>query len=430
MSGGLRSEPLAVLNQNDWRFSLEYAQFAEYATVAATTADAAHDFWRAKEYWQLVAECMRVVDDKDGETAALRGSAESLVKEAELAQTQPGRGAMAAASILSDAVEAMRQVPDGRERAAELHDKLIGLQKASVAELKAVSTSMDASELVRRALSAVRDKSLSDAVLALCSMAAPPSVEKLKRDVYEQAQIAVIGSMISSQVVNSRGQVVAIAPGLEAGGDDPNHEGLRWRMYTQARSLRSLTVQAMLNPARAETYAVHAPDRQDIADLIQHCPWVPPDHAESLMRALVAGFQGDMIVAGHLVPPQLEAMVRHIVESQGATTSRLDPGGIQPERSLGPLLETPEALQAFGADGVFELQGLFTEQLGTNLRNEVAHGLLGDSGLFGSDVLYAWWLLLRMCVVSSKLMERRRQGASTSDAATGISNESSLPGEA
>lgn len=25
MSGGLRSEPLAVLNQNDWRFSLEYA---------------------------------------------------------------------------------------------------------------------------------------------------------------------------------------------------------------------------------------------------------------------------------------------------------------------------------------------------------------------------------------------------------------------
>lgn len=62
------------------------------------------------------------------------------------------------------------------------------------------------------------------------------------------------------------------------------------------------------------------------------------------MRALVAGFQGDMIVAGHLVPPQLEAMVRHVVESQGATTSKLEPGSIQPERSLGPLLETPEAL--------------------------------------------------------------------------------------
>lgn len=396
-------------------------QFAEYASVAATTAESAQDFWRAKEYWQLVAECMSGVGDTGGETSALRCSAECLVKEAELARTQPGRGAMAAAAILSDAIEAMRQVPDGRERAAELHYQLIGLQKASVAELKAVSTSMDATELVRRALSAVRDKPFKDAVLVLCSMAAPPSVERLKQDVHEQAQNAVLGSMMSSEIVNSRGQVISIAPGLEAGVEDTNHEGLRWRMFTQARGLRSLTVQAMINPARSEIYAAHAPDRQDIASLIQHCPWIPPDHSECLMRALVAGFQGDMIVAGHLVPPQLEAMVRYVVESQGATTSRLDPGGIQPERSLGPLLETPEAFHAFGADGVFELQDLFTEQLGTNLRNEVAHGLIGDSGLFGFEVLYAWWLLLRMCVVSSKLMEQRQLSADKDGAVIGDS---------
>lgn len=64
---------------------------------------------------------------------------------------------------------------------------------------------------------------------------------------------------------------------------------------------------------------------------------------------------GDMIVAGHLVPPQLEAMARHVVESQGATTSKLEPGGVQRKRSLGPLLETPEARHALGEDGVFEL---------------------------------------------------------------------------
>lgn len=115
-----------------------------------------------------------------------------------------------------------------------------------------------------------------------------------------------------------------------------------------------------------------------------------------------------MIVAGHLVPPQLEAMARHVVESQGATTSKLEPGGVQRKRSLGPLLETPEARHALGEDGVFELQDLFTEQLGMNLRNEVAHGLLDDSGPFGTDDLYAWWLLLRFCVVTSKQAEQRR----------------------
>ncbi len=57
-------------------------QFSEYAMVAATTAEAAQDFWRAKDYYQLVAECRRAAGDTDGEAVALRCSAECLVKEA------------------------------------------------------------------------------------------------------------------------------------------------------------------------------------------------------------------------------------------------------------------------------------------------------------------------------------------------------------
>lgn len=383
-------------------------QFAEYALLAASAAEEAQDFWRAKDYYQVAAECKRAAADLDGEAIELRRSAECLVKEAELARAQPGRGAMAAASILSDAVQAMRQLPDGRERSAELHDQLLGLQRESLTELQAVSTSTDAHVLVQRALRAVRDKPLKEAVTALCMMARPPSVDQLKQEVHKQARIAVMGSLVSCSILNSRGQVVAVAPGLEAGSEDLQHEGLRWRMFTQARGQRSLLVQAMLDPARKEIYYLHSPDRQDIAALIHHSPWIPPGHAESVIRGLAAGFQGDMIVAAHLIPPQLEALVRHVVESQGVTTSKLEPGGVQSERSLGPLLETPEALHAFGLDGVFELQGLFTEQLGTNLRNEVAHGLIDDSGLFGTDVLYAWWLLLRFCVITSKLVQQRR----------------------
>ncbi|CAD6547435.1 DUF4209 domain-containing protein [Paraburkholderia sabiae] len=383
-------------------------QFAGFANAAAGAAEKMHDFWRAKDYYHLASECHRAAGDPDSEGAALRNSAESLVKEAELARKQPGRGAMVAASVLSDAVEVMRQAPGGRERAAELHERLLTLQKESVAELKSVSTSIEATELVQRALAAVRGKPVNEAVYALCTMAKPPSVAKLKHEVHEQARVAVLGSRLSSDVVNSRGRVVARAPGVEAEVDDPKHEGLRWRMFRHARLGRSLTVQAILNPARMEILEANSPDRLDLASLIQHSPWIPPAHAESVLRALVAGFHGDMLVAGHLVPPQLEAMVRHIVESRGGATSMLEPGGVQPERPMGALLETPEALEAFGADGIFELQDLLVDPLGTNLRNEVAHGLLDDSGLFGADVLYAWWLLLRYCVLTSRPVERKQ----------------------
>jgi len=382
-------------------------QYAEIALVAALNAEIAKNFLRAKDYFQLAADCYRTVGDADGESKARRNSAESLVKEAALAQKEIGRGAMVAATLLSDAVEAMRQTPGGRNRAAELHEQLLLLQKQSVTELKSVSTSFDATELVERALAAVRDRSFDEAVHTLCTMVNPPSVEKLKHEVHEQARVAVLGSLFSSEVLNSRGRVVARPPGLEAGADDLAQEGLRWRMFRHARLGRSLTVQAILNPVRTEILVTHGVDRQNLASSIQYSPWVPPGHGESILRALLAGFHGDMLVAGHLVPPQLEALVRYVVELRGGSTSMLEPGGLQPERSLAVLLETDEARNAFGADGVFELQDLLVDPLGTNLRNEIAHGLIEDSGLFGSDVLYAWALLLRYCVLTSKIAQNQ-----------------------
>lgn len=386
----------------------DYRRFAQYAGCAATAAERTGDFWRARDHYQLAAECYRSVGDVDAEAAALRDSAEALVKEAESARSQSGRGAMVAAAVLSDAVEAMRQAPGGKERASELHERLLVFQAEAVAELKPLSTSIDATELVNRSIAAVRGKPLREAVICLCELARPPALEQLKQQVHEQARVAVLGCLFQSDVLNSRGRVVARAPGLEPGADDTNDAGLRWRLFQCARLARGLTVQAMLNPARAELLAEHAPDRQDVVALIQQSPWIPPGHLESVSRALVAGFQGDMLVAGHLVPPQFEALVRHVVESEGGATSMLEPGGLQPERPLGVLLETPEALRAFGEAGIFELQDLFVDPLGTNLRNEVAHGLLGDSGLFGTEVLYAWWLLLRYSVLTSLLIERRR----------------------
>lgn len=382
-------------------------QFASFATTAANAAREASEFWRARDHYKLAAECYRVAGDADAEGAALREAAECLVKEAELAHGQPSRSAIAAASILADAVEAMRQAPGGKDRASELHEQLLALQQEAVKELKSVSTNIDTTELVHRARAAVRDKPLAEAIFALCTMARPPSIEKLKQEVHEQARIAILGGMFPSEVVNSRGRVIARIPGLQAGADDPKEDSVRWRMFRNARLARDLTVQAMLNPAREEIFLGHRVDRQDLGNLIQYSPWIPPGHAESVVRALVAGFQGDMLVAGHLVPPQLEALTRHVVESRGGSTSMLEPGGVQPERPLGVLLETAEALQAFGTDGVFELQDLLVDPLGTNLRNEVAHGLLDDSGLFGAEVLYAWWLLLRYCVVTSRIVGRR-----------------------
>jgi Domain of unknown function (DUF4209) len=385
-------------------------EFASYALTAAEAASARKDFWSSKDYFELLADCDRRFGDAEGEAQARRRAAESLVLESEKAK-HDGRGPTAATSILSDAVEAMRQVPGGKVRAAELHDELLDLQRVAVTQLKRISTdSFDISELVSTAVGAVRGKVFSDAVLAFCQLHKSAAIEKLKRDVHDQGRIAVFASLFSSEVMDSRGRVVARAPGLKAGTDDLKDDGLRWRMFRSARMMRGLAVQAFLNPARQEIVKAGPPDRHDILTLVQHSPWIPPGHMESVLRGLMSGFQGDMLVAAHIIPAQMEALIRHVVEMNGGTTSMLQPGGLQPEHPLSTLLETSQAKAAFGDDQVFELQDLLVDKLGTNLRNEVAHGILNDEGFFGTEVMYAWWLMLKFCVLTSKLGEKRQFG--------------------
>ncbi|MBU3696784.1 DUF4209 domain-containing protein [Dechloromonas sp.] len=413
------SDPL-YLSLSLIRLLLEfrYGEPAQYAQIARATAQAAEvvkNFRRANEYHLVGASAFRQAGETEQEAESLRSAAEALAGEAETALTD-GRGVMAMTSILSDAVEAMRQAPGGKARADELHARLLEHQPQVLAEMQSFSTSIDSTELVNQALAAVENKSFRDAVDALCGFAKPPSLVSLKKQVEKEAQISVLGCLMSRDILNGRGKVVAIVPSLLNATDDINDPALRWRMFQSARLGRSISVQGLINPARRSINAIHAPDRHDVLSLIQHCPWIPPGHHESVARALVAGFQGDMLLVAHLVPVQFEAVIRHAIERAGGRTSILEPGGVQKESSLGVLLETPEAREAFGEAGVFELQDLLTEQLGANIRNEIAHGLMTDDAMFNYDVLYVWYLLLRCCVVTAKQALLIQQSTANSDA--------------
>ena len=59
-------------------------------------------------------------------------------------------------------------------------------------------------------------------------------------------------------------------------------------------------------------------------------------------------------------------------------------------------MDTPKAEKIFGRDLSFELKALFCDSSGSNLRNELAHGLLDDEACQSSFAIYAWWLGLKI----------------------------------
>jgi hypothetical protein len=379
------------------------AALGRLASIIGSGESTRGNYFAASEARSLAAACHLKAGDEAARAMEMAAAAEAIASEAEAALLRPGQGAMAASSIMGDAVIAMRRVAGFSQRAAELHARMLEWQPLALAQMKQISAPMNVVDLTRKAVEAVRGKSLRDAVRTFCGQVGTPTLDSLRQQVRREAQIAILGSLAPLKVVNYRGRVVATIPPLTPGIQDVADEGLRGRMYHVARRQRDINVTAIINPARMEIWAEHYPSREDIAELLRYSACVPPGHGESFVRALLAGFEGDMLLVAHLVPPQFEAMLRHIMEGAGADTSILGPTGLQPERVFKPLLELEQAKKVFGEDAVFEMQDVFVDTLGGNLRNEALHGLLTDEQMFSTEVLYAWWLLLRYCVASALL---------------------------
>ena len=382
----------------------------DWNAIGAQKALADGDNWRAQAYFLTAANCYRAAGNLEAQLRMQMEAAESLVSESKNAAEVRG-DLLAAAGILADAVEAMRQVKGGRPRADELHVELLALQDKALDQMGEVNAEVDCTDLVNRALASIEGKSRRDALTIFLNCLKCPSVDDLKVKVFESAKQAPLQAMMNTTIANGRGKTVAKVGSLEDSKGDINHSGLRYRMFKAAQHERVIYAQAVINPMRIELNAAHSTTRQDIFELIQYCPWIR-GHAESAVKAIVAGFGGDFMLIAHMIPPQFEALIRQAVESVGGVTSSMDAEGIQFEKTLNQLLEMPEAIKVFGVNGVFELQDLLIDNLGANLRNEVAHGLVDDERMFSGDVLYLWWLYFRYCFRTSELMLRARaQGA-------------------
>ena len=75
----------------------------------------------------------------------------------------------------------------------------------------------------------------------------------------------------------------------------------------------------------------------------------------------------------------------------------MDSQGIQEEHTLSKIMYLPEIKKIFGEDTAFDLQGLLVESAGSNVRNLTAHGLIAHDQFFSPQIVYLWWLILRIC---------------------------------
>jgi hypothetical protein len=152
-------------------------------------------------------------------------------------------------------------------------------------------------------------------------------------------------------------------------------------------------------PACSQICIEHNLTLDNFSFIVDDNPFIPKGREPLYAKGLMAGLQGDPIIASHLLIPQLENSLRYILKQNDIVTSKREI--IQDDFLLHEVLNLPELKEVLAEDLIFTLKGLLIERWGSNLRNDICHGLLDHNHFFDSVLAYLWWLTLYICLVPS-----------------------------
>jgi hypothetical protein len=203
-----------------------------------------------------------------------------------------------------------------------------------------------------------------------------PDKDKVANQVKDLSKKVVLQFLMTQELQDHKGQPVAKV--------GPLHEDLNGHIVVQMA--QNMSIEAVfLRPAIEKMKSKFNVTAKDITDIIYKSPIFDMEKLPIIESGMKAFFEGNHIVAAHLLIPQLEDALRTIVEIAGGAIYRPGRSGGLLLKTLDEILRDDIVIQILGEKISFYLRVLLTDQRGWNLRNTVCHGI-SPAGAFNSDM--------------------------------------------
>ena len=377
-----------------------------------------NNYWQARDYLDVAEEFFRTQQEDDKRLNCLLLSAECFVLEGDSQVANNIQGQMAANHSYENALQAYRRVPKAKrslytidEKMSFIRDKIIETGHNILDEMRIFQLpGVDITDAVKASIEHVSDKQdLSHALL--CFTGFPiPVYQDLRSQATDSLQQHFISNLFGNINYSGDGRVIAKTPalGLSGKSEEENELALFNKIIQDFQLNIQLMVQGNIIPALNQILMEFRVTKEYLIQLCELSPIVPEGRAYLVSSALWRGFELDFRNSIHLLAPQVEHLVRTCLKNNGVHTSTIGKDGIDTENGLSTLLKNERADDILGEDLLIELKAVFTESIGANLRNGVAHGLLDDRSSSANASVYAWWMILRLVVRS--LFEKQTKG--------------------
>lgn len=382
------------------------AKLANIAAQKAFFAESFQDYHKAFHqkiaYRKIESEWYKIAKDKEAErNARIRlAEVEAWYAQQAFIGNEPNFYSVAAGRTRS-AIAAYKKIEDTfkprhdtSDRIQELHKQMLDYQRQSMTQIVSVdiveADDFCDSESQQVARDLVRGKSLRNALYSLAfECGRIHSIEDLQIAAKQDIESYKLSHLVPTVFVDEEGKTKATS------GNDEDE--LKNTMFRIAKSYQIWDGLNFIVPASQQICSEHNVTLEDLTFIVCENPLIPKGREPLYAKGLIAGLQGDLVIAAHLLIPQLENSLRYILKQNGAIVSKMET--IQDNLLLHEVLVLPELRQILTENIIFALRGLLVERMGSNLRNEICHGLFDYDRFFTPELVYFWWLTLYLCLV-------------------------------
>lgn len=297
------------------------------------------------------------------------------------------------------AIAEFRQVGGSADRLAELRRELRRFQEEAVDATVDFGTKIDLTDEQDETIKIFGDLSLPEALLRFGLLVYSLDVNDLRATAEKDLKEDVLGKLLGRSYTDIEGKLKGETRARSE--EKPDDEHLKEQYHRILDMHRHIIVYGFIEPARRTVMTKFPLDERIFRPIVRVSPFVPLGHEHIFSLGFARFWQGDFASAVHLLVPQIENSMRHVLLNGDDDASKLSPHLLQEDRTLSGLLENmrPEVEKRFGPNLANDMEMLFTYRIGPALRHELAHGKLYDGACYSANAIYACWLIYHITIL-------------------------------
>ena len=335
----------------------------------------------------------------------LMQAAEKFVEVHDEEDTPENRNWFMAVNYIKNAIE-FYQNNGGSEKALNAQKRLVEIQKLSVKYMQMHEFKFDVTDIYKKFSAEYENHDINELIWDVVFSFGFQNKQKIRETVTRNT--SPLSTMFPMHMLGADGQTKFVLPGLQL--DDEN--SILLHMYHRARKLEKM---------QGETYGVWfiqyfrklGLKEADLDLIFENNPIIPEGQAKDVQRGVYYGLIGRMSDALDKLAPKVENIIRNLAEMCGDLMTYYDyKEGIQQKRVLSQVFAGEKLNECIDENVLFTFDGLLQQKAGSNIRNEIGHGLSTEAECNSGDCIYFVMIVLKFCALYSKSYkdeaERRR----------------------